>query len=69
MENSSLFPITKIAVITGRGGDKICIDFAGPTAHPIMGYDLSATINAEKGTGEEWVKHNVPNMKYEVVKY
>ncbi len=48
--------ITRASVLVGHGTDKVYLYFEAPTAFPVMGYEISATVEAQHGFGATWVK-------------
>lgn len=47
--------------------DKVALELDTPTPFPNLQYEAWATVEVQKGYGEEWVRRTFPNVPYEVI--
>ena len=55
-----MLKVIKVQILTGRGTDKISLTLDTETTFPLMPeYGCHATIEAQKGTGADWVRREL----------
>lgn len=59
--------IKKITILKQCDGDSIFLHTNLPNPHTTLDRNLSLHFDAVKGTGEEYVKKNFPDVKIEVL--